>query len=177
MAFLPSVLLSLIFQFFLLNNRSYKVPISLVFFFFCKILCTALINLKLPLCLTNWNTTPWRHMGECICRSHFLDLGTSWRWSVSRSDRISPFSVWTGGLMGLTIGLDDVERRQFLILPGLELWPLGRPARSQSLYRLSYPGSCTALRENTFLIKRSEVYVGVFHSVELCFPTTMMRSV
>jgi hypothetical protein len=40
-----------------------------------------------------------------------------------------------------TEGLDDVEKRKFLTLPGLELRPLGRPARSQSLYRLSYPGS------------------------------------
>jgi hypothetical protein len=29
-----------------------------------------------------------------------------------------------------------------LTLPGLELRPLGRPARSQSLYGLRYPGSC-----------------------------------
>jgi hypothetical protein len=28
-----------------------------------------------------------------------------------------------------------------LTLPGLELRPLGRPARSQSLYRLRHPGS------------------------------------
>jgi hypothetical protein len=38
-------------------------------------------------------------------------------------------------------GLDDVEKRKFLPLPGLELRPLGRPARSQSRYRLSYSGS------------------------------------
>jgi hypothetical protein len=38
-------------------------------------------------------------------------------------------------------GLDEVEKRKFLTLPGLELRPLGRPARNQSLYRLSYPGS------------------------------------
>jgi hypothetical protein len=37
--------------------------------------------------------------------------------------------------------LDDVEKIQFLILPGLELRPLGRPARSQSLYRQRYPDS------------------------------------
>jgi hypothetical protein len=37
-------------------------------------------------------------------------------------------------------GVDDVEIRKILTLPGLELRPLG-PARSQSLYRLSYPGS------------------------------------
>jgi hypothetical protein len=29
-------------------------------------------------------------------------------------------------------GLDDVEKRQFLILPGLELRTISRPARSQS---------------------------------------------
>jgi hypothetical protein len=38
-------------------------------------------------------------------------------------------------------GLDDVEERKFSTLPGLELRPLGRPARSLSLYRLSYPDS------------------------------------
>jgi hypothetical protein len=37
--------------------------------------------------------------------------------------------------------LDDVERRKILLLPGLELQLLTRPARSQSLYRLSYRGS------------------------------------
>jgi hypothetical protein len=48
--------------------------------------------------------------------------------------------------MGPRAGLDDVEKRKFLPLPGLELRHLGRPARSQSLYRpqryrLRYPGS------------------------------------
>jgi hypothetical protein len=37
--------------------------------------------------------------------------------------------------------LDDLEKRKFLTVPGLELRSFGRPARSQSLYRLSYPGS------------------------------------
>jgi hypothetical protein len=37
--------------------------------------------------------------------------------------------------------LHDMENRKFLTLPGLELRFLGRPASSQSLYRLSYPGS------------------------------------
>jgi hypothetical protein len=35
-------------------------------------------------------------------------------------------------------GLDDVEKRKFLPPPALELRPLGRPFRSESLYRLSY---------------------------------------
>jgi hypothetical protein len=42
--------------------------------------------------------------------------------------------------LDLRAGLDDLEDRKFLALPGLELRPLCRPARSQSLYRLSYPG-------------------------------------
>jgi hypothetical protein len=43
--------------------------------------------------------------------------------------------------VGLRAGLDDVERRNILPLPGLELRILGRPARSQFLYRLRYPVS------------------------------------
>jgi hypothetical protein len=43
--------------------------------------------------------------------------------------------------VGPRAGLDDMERRKFLTLPGLELRPLGRPARRQSPYRLRYPGS------------------------------------
>jgi hypothetical protein len=43
--------------------------------------------------------------------------------------------------------MDDVEKRKFLTLPELELRPLGRPARSQSLYRLRYPGSDTVAME------------------------------
>jgi hypothetical protein len=41
--------------------------------------------------------------------------------------------------VGLRAGLDETEKRKFLTLPGLELRPFGRPARSQSLYRLRYP--------------------------------------
>jgi hypothetical protein len=40
--------------------------------------------------------------------------------------------------VGPRAGLDDVEKKQFLPLLGLKLRPLVRPARSQSLYRLSH---------------------------------------
>jgi hypothetical protein len=43
--------------------------------------------------------------------------------------------------VSLRAGLDDVKKRKFFTLLGLELRLLGHPARSQSLYRLSYPGS------------------------------------
>jgi hypothetical protein len=35
--------------------------------------------------------------------------------------------------VGPKAGLDDLEKRKFLAQPGLELLPLGLPARSQSL--------------------------------------------
>jgi hypothetical protein len=50
-----------------------------------------------------------------------------------------PGTHWIGGWVGSRVGLDDVEKRKILTLPGFELRPLGLPARSQSLYRLSYP--------------------------------------
>jgi hypothetical protein len=48
---------------------------------------------------------------------------------------------WIGCWVDPRAGLKDVEKRKFLTLLGLELRPLGRPARSQSLYLLRYPGS------------------------------------
>jgi hypothetical protein len=41
-------------------------------------------------------------------------------------------------------GLDDVKKRKFVTLQGLELRPLCRPARSQSLYGLRDPGFFTS---------------------------------
>jgi hypothetical protein len=85
-------------------------------------------------------------MGEWMHRSHFLDLGTSWRWVVSFTTRPlysrgkAP-TQWIGGWVDPRAGLDDIEKRKFLTLMGLELLTLSRLARSQSLYRLHYPGS------------------------------------
>jgi hypothetical protein len=67
-------------------------------------------------------------------------------WSGSRPGRFTsgkrtPATHWIGGWVDPRAGLDDVEKRKFLTLPGLEHRPLGRPARSQSLYRLCCPGS------------------------------------
>jgi hypothetical protein len=53
----------------------------------------------------------------------------------------APGTHWIGGWVGPRAGLHNVEKRKFLSLLGLELWPLGHPARSQSLYRLLYPGT------------------------------------
>jgi hypothetical protein len=54
--------------------------------------------------------------------------------------------------VGARADLDNLEMK-FLTLPGLELRPLSRPARSQSLYRLRYPGS--SLSFNAVLFGRS----------------------
>jgi hypothetical protein len=59
-------------------------------------------------------------------------------WSASRPGRftpgeIAPGTLSIGGWVDPRAGLDNVEKRKFLTLPGLELRTLGRPA-SQSLY-------------------------------------------
>jgi hypothetical protein len=66
-------------------------------------------------------------------------------WSTSGPGRFSPGKralgiYWIGGWVGPRAGLEDIEKRKFLTLPELERRPLGHPARSQSLYRLCYPG-------------------------------------
>jgi hypothetical protein len=61
--------------------------------------------------------------------------------SASRLGRFTPGerAYWIGSWLDLRVGLHHVEKRKILILPGLELRPLGHPARSQGLYRLRYP--------------------------------------
>jgi hypothetical protein len=75
--------------------------------------------------------------GSGCIDTRILDFGTSWRWTVSFTPRLfySPEKE-----PPVPIGLDYVEKRKISPLPGLELQPVGRPARSQSLYRLRYPG-------------------------------------
>jgi hypothetical protein len=68
-------------------------------------------------------------------------------WLASRPGRFTPGerapgTHWIGGWVDPRAGLNDVEKGKFFILPGLELRPLGRPARNQSPYRLRHPGSC-----------------------------------
>jgi hypothetical protein len=54
---------------------------------------------------------------------------------------------WIGGWVGPTTGVDHMEEWKFLTLPWLELQPLGRPARSQSVYWPHYRGSHIKYRE------------------------------
>jgi hypothetical protein len=62
-----------------------------------------------------------------------LNLATSWRWVVSFMSRPlyprgppPPTTHWIGGWVGPRTGLDGMEKKKFLSLPGLELRPLHR---------------------------------------------------
>jgi hypothetical protein len=62
-------------------------------------------------------------------------------WSASRPVRFNPGeratgAHWIGSRVDPRAGLNYVEKRQFLTLPGLELWPLSRQAPSLSLSRI-----------------------------------------
>jgi hypothetical protein len=64
-------------------------------------------------------------------------------WSDSLPGRLTPRerapgAHWKEGWVGLRAGVDDVKKKKFLTLPGLELRPLGVPPPSQSLYRPHY---------------------------------------
>jgi hypothetical protein len=82
-------------------------------------------------------------------------------WLASGLDRFTPEERSPGSWVGPRVGLDDLEKRKFLTLPGLKLRPLGRPVRIQSLYRLRCPGSYIVSHRNTvlwqFVQRRREV--------------------
>jgi hypothetical protein len=63
------------------------------------------------------------------------------------SGKRAPETHWIGGWVDPRACLDDVEIS--FDPTGTELRPLGRPARSQSLYRLRYPGSQKKPLNNT----------------------------
>jgi hypothetical protein len=56
-----------------------------------------------------------------------------------------PGTHWTGGWVGPRAGLDAEARRKVLCL--CRRSNPGRPVRSQTLYRLSYRGSCSSIYE------------------------------
>jgi hypothetical protein len=76
-----------------------------------------------------------------------LNLGTRWRWVVCVTPRPcfspgerTPGTHWTGSWVGPRAGLDTEAKRKILFpLPGIEPRSPSRPARSQTLYWLSYP--------------------------------------
>jgi hypothetical protein len=77
-------------------------------------------------------------------------------WSASRSSRFTPrerapCAHWIGGWEDPITGLDDMEKRKFFTLSGLELRPLSLPARSQSVYRLRYLGYISGVNRRIIL--------------------------
>jgi hypothetical protein len=72
-------------------------------------------------------------LGSGCVHPHFLDEG---EWSASRAGRFTFATHWIWGWVGPRTGLDDLEDRKFVTLPGLKLQLLRSPAHSQSLYRL-----------------------------------------
>jgi hypothetical protein len=61
------------------------------------------------------------------------------------------------------VSLDDLEKRKFLTLPGLELRPLSRKARSHSLYRLLCLTDYYAIKTCT----REWMYVQLAYELEV----------
>jgi hypothetical protein len=64
-------------------------------------------------------------------------------WSISHPGHLTPRegapnTCWIGGWVDPRAGLDNMEKTKLLPLTGLELWPPGRSARSQSLYQLLF---------------------------------------
>jgi hypothetical protein len=60
---------------------------------------------------------------------------TGGEWSASHPGRFppgksAPGTHWIGGWVDPRAGLDYMEKRKFFTLPGLELRPLGCPART-----------------------------------------------
>jgi hypothetical protein len=65
----------------------------------------------------------------CIIHIFLTSALVGSEWSTSRPGRFTPGerapgTHWIGGLMDLRAGLDDLEKRKFLTLPGLELQPV-----------------------------------------------------
>jgi hypothetical protein len=73
---------------------------------------------------------------------HSCDLDYRWDWPGSRPGRFTPGEIvldtnWIGSWVGPTAGLDVVEERKNLSLPGLE----PRPSSPKPVAIPSYPGS------------------------------------
>jgi hypothetical protein len=122
------------------------------------------------------STTPWRRMGEWTYRSIFLDLGTSWRWVVNFTPRLlyhsgkRPGTHYIGGWVNPRAGMDDLEKRKFLTLPGFELRSLRHPASRYTDYATPAPHNSIILKEIwktctwtmvTTCLSRWSIYYGI----------------
>jgi hypothetical protein len=62
-----------------------------------------------------------------------------------------------------------MEKLKFLALPGLELRPLGRPVRGQSLYRLHYSESCKDIMQEQKYGRKFFLRIYIFCFFEFIF--------
>jgi hypothetical protein len=84
----------------------------------------------------------WRYRSTFSWPRHWLEVSGQ----LHAPAALPPGTNWIGGWVGPRAGLHNDK------IPGLELRPLGRSARSQSLYRLRYPGSqCLTKHSDTFI--------------------------
>jgi hypothetical protein len=102
-----------------------------------------------------------------IIDPHFLHLCTSWKWVVSFTPRPlyprgkSPQYPLDVRLCGPQSQSGRRGEEKILDPTGTKTRPLGRPARSQSLYRLrypSYPLSHTPSWRSTYLVKHRDKF-------------------
>jgi hypothetical protein len=84
---------------------------------------------------------------------------------ASRPSRFTPGGSWVGP----RTGPDDVEKTKILRLPRLNLRPLGRPARNQSLYRLRCTGFCIFPRRDKDINSSLHHYVQTGSALLLAF--------
>jgi hypothetical protein len=101
--------------------------------------CQRQSKVELSLCLTNLTLRHEDVWGSGCIDPGFLDLGTIWRSVVSFTPRPlypcgkSPRYPLDRRLGGPQNWSELCGEEKILATPGLELWPLGRPARGQSL--------------------------------------------
>jgi hypothetical protein len=136
--------------------------------------------------MLNWlSTTSWRHVGEWRYSSTIFDLGTRRECSISRPGRFTPWerapgTHWVGGWAGPRTRPNAVEKRKISCL-FLESNP-SCPARSQLLYRLSYPDSmqtCNVTnRPNVFNVTSTVILllprVLMCSPVQFCWPSYLV---
>jgi hypothetical protein len=72
------------------------------------------------------------------------------------------------GWLGPLAGLDDIENREIVPLPRLELRHFGRPACSQLPYRLRYHGSCYWIVFETVYFSDNRRVSKIFRDVTPC---------
>jgi hypothetical protein len=88
----------------------------------------------------------WIYRSTFSCPRHYLEMSGQLhapaRFTLGER---APGTHWIGGWVDARTGLDDLERRKFLTLPGLELRPISCPARSSRYtdYATPAPGLTT----------------------------------